>query len=378
MRGIFTFFLSSLMIVLYAQYPIGHRQIVFNDASRSRDIQCEIYYPGTANGNDVSVANGDFPFIVFGHGFNMGYDAYLNFTDVLVPLGYVIVLPTTEGGLSPDHGAFGLDLRFLNDELKTLSTSSTSFFLYNHFNGRTSIMGHSMGGGASFLAASSNPNITALVNFAAAETDPSAIAAAGSVIVPTLVFCGENDGVAPPTDHQNPMYYALNASTCKYKIVINGGGHCYFADANTICSLGELFTTPQPTIDRETQHDIQFNLLIPFLNWQLMDQIGYKQIFMDSLSSSTRVTYEYSCPMSTIEEHENEIQYCPNPAHQTITISGPNIQLVQIFDIYGRLMITTQVNGSSFDIDVAKLEIGTYLLYVIQSNQQKSYLLQKN
>jgi len=59
-------------------------------------------------------------------------------------------------------------------------------------------MGHSMVGGSSFLAAENYTNFTALINFAAATTNPSSITAASHVTVPLLMFIGENDGVAPP------------------------------------------------------------------------------------------------------------------------------------------------------------------------------------
>lgn len=377
MRGIITIIIGLISIQIMAQFPIGHRTITFNDASRSRDIECEIYYPGTTAGEDVGTASGTFPVIVLGHGYNMGYDAYLNFSDRLVPLGYVIVMPTTESGLSPDHQEFGLDLEFINNEVKSQATSNASFFLYNHFNSRTAIAGHSMGGGSSFLAAASNPNITALINFAAAETDPSAIAVAPSVIVPVLMFSGENDGVAPPLDHQIPMYNALTANICKYKIVINGGGHCYFADDNTICSLGELFTTPQPTIDRETQHDIQFNLMIPFLDWQLMGNAASKIVFMDSLSSSNRVTYEFSCPMASMEETQSNFQVYPNPATETVNIEGTELEIIRLYDISGRLIMTVPASGIASQLNIETLEPGIYVLSITQADQQRSILLEK-
>jgi predicted dienelactone hydrolase len=60
----------------------------FVDASRSnRNIQTEIYYPAATAGNNTAAASGEYPVIVFGHGFVMAWDAYANLWDEFVPRG---------------------------------------------------------------------------------------------------------------------------------------------------------------------------------------------------------------------------------------------------------------------------------------------------
>lgn len=76
---------------------IGHTTLTFNDPNRTggfgsgagagRQIQTEIYYPSATTGENVAVANGTWPLIVFGHGFAMNWDAYSNIWNQLVPLG---------------------------------------------------------------------------------------------------------------------------------------------------------------------------------------------------------------------------------------------------------------------------------------------------
>lgn len=309
----------STVTVSFAQLPIGHRQMDFVDASRSRTISCEIYYPGTSAGEDVACATGTFPIIVFGHGYSMGVDSYTNFSDFLVPDGYILVLPSTETGLSPDHEEFGFDLKFINSEIKSEATTNSSFFLYNHFNGHIALSGHSMGCGASFSAAAGNTNITTVFNFAAAETNPSAVAAAANISVPVIVVQGENDGVAPPASHQMLMYNALTNS-CHYNINILGGGHCYFANSNITCSTAEFFTSPQPTITREEQHDIQFSMLLPYLEWQLKGNLSMASVFEESIQNSSKVSSLFSCPMAEIEEINLIVDVFPNPATSNINI----------------------------------------------------------
>ena len=95
-------------------YQTGQTTITFTDPDRNnRSIPTQIFYPASTGGSNVPVAAGEFPVIAFGHGFVMVYSAYEYLWQALVPQGYILVLPTTEGGFSPNHLALGLDLRFL-------------------------------------------------------------------------------------------------------------------------------------------------------------------------------------------------------------------------------------------------------------------------
>ena len=133
-------------------FDIGHTTIDFYDSDRNRNVQTEIYYPADSQGENVLIAAGSYPIIIFGHGFLMSWDSYQNFWTELVPHGYVICFPTTEMSISPSHEDFGLDLRFVSTQMHLENDDSNSMF-FNSFAQETGLMGHSMGGGASFLAA---------------------------------------------------------------------------------------------------------------------------------------------------------------------------------------------------------------------------------
>ncbi|NDE04228.1 MAG: hypothetical protein EB003_06220, partial [Flavobacteriia bacterium] len=110
---------------------VGHTTLTFNDPNRTggfgsgagpgRQIQTEIYYPAAVAGENVAFANGQFPIIVFGHGFAMNWDAYSNIWNQLVPLGYIMAFPRTESGLfpSPSHGDFGQDIALVAQKMTT-------------------------------------------------------------------------------------------------------------------------------------------------------------------------------------------------------------------------------------------------------------------
>ncbi|MGV3611213.1 MAG: T9SS type A sorting domain-containing protein [Fluviicola sp.] len=342
-------------------YLIGHRTITFNDASRTggfgsgggagRQIQSEIYYPATTAGNDVAISNGQFPFIVFGHGFVMTWDAYQNFIDHYVPLGYVLVFPRTEGGFSPVHSDFALDLSVVGTKMAALNADNSSFF-YQHWNNKKAVMGHSMGGGSSFLAAAQNTAMfDILVGLAPAETTPSAIDVSSDIAIPVLVFSGTEDAVTPPADHHKPMYDSV-ANVCKHFIAITGGAHCYFANSSTTCDFGESASGGNITITRAVQHDITFDALDPYLKFYLMKDCPSWPLFTTQRDTDTRVQSLFSCNYSL-------------PANPVITQNGSVLSIPST-----SLTISWFLNGNvlsgetGVSIDTQSYGGGTYEVHV--------------
>lgn len=321
-------------------YQIGHQTASFTDPARgNRPVPSELYYPATLAGENTPPAAGIFPIIVFGHGFQMAYDSYFYFKNAMVPSGYILVFPKTETSLSPNHLEYGADLAFLILQMKAEGLNPGSLF-FQHIDSTSAIMGHSMGGGASFLACKNNTTPTAMVTWAAAETNPSAIASARNITIPTLVFAADKDCVTPPATNQIPMYDSL-ASDCKVFINIKGGGHCYFADANFLCSLGE-FGCPPFNITREQQHATTLDFTRLYLDHYLKNQTNAWITFLDSLNSSPRITFQKSCTTTAIpyELKHNGFRIFPNPSGNMACIEGAcsaREQIhVDICDITGR------------------------------------------
>ena len=182
------FIFSILCFSSFAQYQIGHYTKTFIDPDRgNRAIETEIYYPANTQGNNTPIASGDFPVIVFGHGFVMVWDAYENLWEEFVPRGYIMAFPKTEGNLfSTDHQQFGWDLQFLVLKIQDEGNNSSSA-LFNGVNNNTALMGHSMGGGASFLAADSlctngNIQLKTIVGLAPAESTSNGVSSINSAV----------------------------------------------------------------------------------------------------------------------------------------------------------------------------------------------------
>lgn len=367
-----TLFFSFIILGISAQLPIGETTITFNDPSRTggfgnsgnpgRQIQCEIYYPAVTAGQDEEVAAGTFPVIVFGHGFVMAWDAYQNVWEHLVPEGYIMVFPRTEGDFSPDHNEFGLDFAFLVGEMQALNNDNTSLF-HQHVTSNTAIIGHSMGGGASFLAAENNTDIATVIGLAPAETNPSAIDAATNAQVPALVFSGTADGVTPPVDHHIPIYD--NVTTCKYRINITGGAHCYFANSNFNCDTGEVISSSGITVTRQDQQDIMNDCVTPWLDYYLKNDVQAQTDFTSGLDTDNRITDQESCagtgPSNLTEENMDVLVY-PNPVKELLTITAAKNVRFTVTDLSGRKVKASDVFQMNNQVDVSELEKGTYLI----------------
>ncbi len=370
-RSITTLILVAWCFSAFAQYPIGHRQISYQDPARSnRNVPFEVYYPATTAGDNTAFATGTFPLIVFGHGFVMGYDAYLFWKNNLVPEGYIIAFPTTEGSMSPSHENFGADLAFLINKIKDEAATNASSPFYQKLSATSAIMGHSMGGGSSFLACAGNNVPTCMVTFAAAETNPSSTTAAGSINIPCMVMSGAEDCVAPPASHQIPMYNALS-SPCKVYVSIIEGVHCYFGDYNFNCTFGESTCNPVPSIQRADQEDVALDFTLLYLDYYLKNDAVAWTAFNDSLTSSSRITYQMSCPSTSIEENDpkNELMVYPNPATSEIVVvagSGVNGEIrLEIYDLSGRMIYSSSDKADGINgirIGTNDMEKGTYLI----------------
>jgi hypothetical protein len=376
-------FLAAVLIFFNfqasAQYPIGHQALTYVDSSRAnRNVTTQIYYPATSAGETTPIASGQFPVIVFGHGFVMTYDAYKYFKDTMTTLGYIVILATTEGSISPSHSAFGLDLAFLVNKMKMEGGTSTSFF-YEHVSSKSAIMGHSMGGGSSFLACQNNTVPTCMVTFAAATTNPSSITAAKQVTIPALVVSGSADCVVAPSTDQIPMYDSL-ASDCKVFLSITGGGHCYFGDNSTTCNLGE--TSCAKPLSRADQHDVVLDFVKLYLDFYLKNNAASWNIFNDSLNASPRITWQESCITTIAEDYkpDHNLMIYPNPSNENINISFTSLgkYSLSLIDILGKQIFAEKAGNATGvtnqTLDISDLQKG---LYFIRLNINETIIYKK-
>jgi pimeloyl-ACP methyl ester carboxylesterase len=302
--------LTGLLSLLYLMgnaqnYSAGKTSFTFVDPSRNnRNIACEIYYPSQSPGQNSPFAEGNFGHVVLGHGFLMAVSAYESIANTLAENGFVVILPTTEGGFLPSHTNFARDLAFVGTDILDKSQIPSNFF-YQKLKGKYAIGGHSMGGGCTYLSyqyAGAIPP-SCLFTFAAAETNPTAIGQMPSIEIPNLLFAGEFDCVTPPANHQIPMYENKSEASCAYYVEILGAYHCQFNDSNFTCSLGEGGCPPNG-ISRQTQLDITLQTLTPWLKVWLDESCDAWQTFEQYLDGNTQVNVDFQCSFEVPEELE--------------------------------------------------------------------------
>jgi dienelactone hydrolase len=363
-------FLSSTNSLSAQSFSLGHVQRAFVDSSRAnRNVTCEIYYPSNNSGDNVTVATGAFPVVVIGHGFVMSPAVYDIYWEALVPAGYIVVVPTTEGSLFPSHDNFGKDMAFLVTQLQSEAAVNGSMF-WNAVATKSAVMGHSMGGGAAFLAMNENPSITALVAMAPAETNPSAISAASTINRPALVFSGINDCVAPPAEHQIPMYEALSSS-CKTYLGIVGGDHCQFASPNFNCTFGQSTCSPQGTISAtEQQADVLSNL-IPWLDYYLKNDCVRGETFQSNIAGNVAFEVQQNCVLGCgvgiLNESEKEFAIYPNPFEDQLNYLV-NSTLIdkeyRVVDVFGKKIIEGRIASVNGSVNTENWSSGLYFFKV--------------
>jgi dienelactone hydrolase len=408
MKHFLSILLSLIFISSYSQtFSVGRTTINFKDASRTggsaananitipvggtgRSVGTELFYPALTNGNNTTVANGQFPVVVFGHGFVMAASDYTNVAQRLASKGYIVALPRTEneGPLPfpfPDHAEFANDIKFLAAAVRGLNTTTVSSV--SSFNGKvttkSAIGGHSMGGGCSYIAAQNNSTVTCLFNMAAATSNTasatnSSTGGAGLVTIPTLVISGEKDNVADTLVQNN--HYNPTASNIKFHVIIKDVTHCDFGNGtSTTCNIG------QPSCTGANCNQILFErymtYLEPFLANQLKNDCGEGQRFMDSINtnSSNRVGRKIIGSLPCITTNLNELDsynlanVFPNPANNSLTISFKHeIESfkISIYDMTGKQIYNENIQEKTYQkiIDITDLDFGIYFLKFESNN----------
>ncbi len=364
-----------------------------------RNIGTEVYYPATTAGNNTSVATGQFPVVVFGHGFAMTWDSYDNIYNRLASLGYIVLLPRTESAIfpTPNHGDFAADIKLLATQGLLLNTINTPTALTT-FNGKvmqkSAIGGHSMGAGCSFVAAQNNTTVTCLFNLAAATSNTagiSSVAGASLVTIPALVISGEKDNVADTTvqnSHYNPT-----ASSIKFHSIIKDVTHCDFGNGqSTTCTIGQAAcSTPSCNA---TLFNRYMSYIEPFLAYELKGDCNAGNTFMSLIQNPSadrvgrKITGTIACATTGIQNLslQNNLSIFPNPANNKIMISftAESVSEIQyeIVDISGRLILKesetpAQSSQITKEIDIKAIESGSYILYLSQNGYRKGYKIIK-
>lgn len=398
MKHCILLFLATFIMQFASAQPfaVGHLSLNVYDATRSggstiagapswgstgRAIGTEIYYPATTAGNNTTAANGQFPVVVLGHGFVMTYDSYSTIYEELAKQGFIVALPTTEGGFSPVHADFGADMSFLAQQLPNLNSNNIVALLQGHVSPKAAIGGHSMGAGCSMVGAQNNSTIYALFNMATATsntTGVSSLAGAPSIVAPTLILSGERDCVAD-TSVQVQHYTACGASL-KYLAILKSITHCDFGNGSSAtCTLGQTTSGCGNTVPNAQANSAVLYYLLPFLQRTLKNDCAAADTFMNRISSNnsytlrTRQQGNLACfPNSVSTLNENAFTVYPNPSNGiwNLTLKQAASKMNwQVTDSRGRIIVSSTSENNTIQVDG---KIWSKGLYIIQANDGKN------
>jgi dienelactone hydrolase len=225
-------------------FAVSQRTVTVTRPNNST-FSAQIRYPATSSAASApfAAAAGPAPAVSFGHGFLSAVDLYDSTMDHLASHGYIVIATTSEGGFFPNHANFALDIRQCLTWLEQQDALKSSWLFGAVNQDAFGVSGHSMGGGAAALAAGADARIKCIATLAAAETNPSAAAAAGNVQRPARFIVGSQDAIVAPATTQN-QYTACDAP--RQFVSITGGSHCGFIDSAIIaCDSGSISRAEQ-------------------------------------------------------------------------------------------------------------------------------------
>ena len=142
-------------------------------------------------------------------------------------------------------------------------------------NDRMAIMGHSMGGGGTLIAANAHSaELKAAIPFTPWLPDGNFSA----ISIPTLVIAGENDRIAPAADHALPHFESLSEDIPKMYFEIKDGNHFI---ANTDTGDGRL----APNID---VHDLVGGMSVAWLKLFVDGDEEYRELVFGEMPARDR------------------------------------------------------------------------------------------
>tara|TARA_R110000787_G_scaffold81036_2_gene175939 strand:- start:94852 stop:95973 length:1122 start_codon:yes stop_codon:yes gene_type:complete len=210
------------------------------------------------------------------------------------------------------------------------------------------VSGWSMGGGGAQRAAVLDNTIAGVVALCPWLPNPNL-----NHQSPVLIFSGEDDTVAPPSQHADIHYNITPDTTDKLLFEIANGNHSV---ANTPNggngSVGKI--------------------ALSWLKLYVEENDCYCPLLTDNLlvnpPVASKVEQDFECELLGIKEQELAIDIYPNPTNDVINILNTNeiqIEGIRIYDMYGRLIREVAIaNSNTQNINLSDLSTGVYMIHI--------------
>ena len=101
-----------------------------------------------------------------------------------------------------------------------------------------------------------------------------------------------------------------------------------------------------------------------FVNWtENGTEISTNPEFIFTVTSNRTVVANFDNTVGVFDQIDDlDIHIYPNPTNGKVTIEGKNIEIIEVFNIYGEIVKTIKISSDKTNIHLGKLSKGTYVL----------------
>lgn len=206
------------------------------------------------------------------------------------------------------------------------------------------VSGWSMGGGGAQRAAVLDNTIDGVVALCPYLNNPQL-----NHQIPVLIFSGEDDTVAPPSQHADIHYDETPNTTDKLLFEIANGNHSV---ANTPNggngSVGKI--------------------ALSWLKLYVEENDCYCPLLTDELlvnpSDASKVEQDFECELLGVNEHELAIGFYPNPTKNTVNLEIREDVYYELISPLGQRLLDGYLTGDNKQIDLSQFPESLYYLYI--------------
>ena len=206
------------------------------------------------------------------------------------------------------------------------------------------VSGHSMGGGGAQRAAVLDNSIAGVVALCPWLPNPQL-----NHHSPLLIFSGENDTVADPSQHADIHYNTTPNTTDKLLFEIENGDH---------------FVANSPSGGGGSVGQIALS----WLKLYVEENDCYCPLLTDNLLTNplvaSKVEQSFGCESLGINQEKLAIGVYPNPTKNTVNIEITEDVHYEVISTLGQRLLKGDLTGDNKQIDLSQLPASIYYLYI--------------
>lgn len=207
---------------------------------------------------------------------------------------------------------------------------------------RFAVSGWSMGGGGAQIAAVMDSRVKGVVALCPWQPNPS-FNHDSSV----LIFSGQNDAIAPPSEHADIHYNVTPNTTNKLLFEVQNGDHSV---ANS--PIGGNGAVGKIALSWLKLYVEENDCYCPLLT----------DILLADPPSASKVESNFECELLSVPDTNFSISFFPNPTQGLLTV---NIETTTSFEVYsslGQILMSGEITPSKKQIDFSGFDKGIYFV----------------